>query len=238
MKLLEEAGLPAGVINFVPGRGGQVGDPVMASTRTWPACTSPARTAVFQRHVEDHRRQHRASYEQLPAHRGRDRRQGLRLRPPSRRRRRPGHRPGPRRLRVPGPEVLGRQPRLHPANPLAGRARSACWPRSAAHQDGRRHRLPQLHERGDRPGTPTTSIKGYIDRAKQGPRQGEILAGGECDDSKGYFIEPTVIQAKDPDFKIMEEEIFGPVLTVYVYPDEGPATKTLRAVRHAPRPTR
>ncbi len=62
-------------------------------------------------------------------------------------------------------------------------------------------------------------IKSYIEFAQESD-QGEILCGGKCDDSKGFFIEPTVILAKDPKFKTMEEEIFGPVLTVYVYEDE------------------
>ncbi|PID58433.1 MAG: 1-pyrroline-5-carboxylate dehydrogenase [Ignavibacteriae bacterium] len=61
------------------------------------------------------------------------------------------------------------------------------------------------------------SIKSYIDFAKKS-KDAEIIAGGNYDDSKGYFIEPTVIVAKDPKFKTMEEEIFGPVLTIYVYP--------------------
>lgn len=60
-------------------------------------------------------------------------------------------------------------------------------------------------------------IKGYIDFATESD-DAEILIGGKCDDSKGYFVEPTVILAKTPDFKTMVEEIFGPVLTVYVYP--------------------
>lgn len=63
------------------------------------------------------------------------------------------------------------------------------------------------------------SIKGYIDRAKASP-DAEVILGGECDRSKGWFIQPTVIQAKTPDYETMREEIFGPVLTVYVYPDE------------------
>ncbi len=45
----------------------------------------------------------------------------------------------------------------------------------------------------------------------------EIIAGGNYDKSKGYFIEPTILLTKDPQFKTMCEEIFGPVLTVYVY---------------------
>jgi 1-pyrroline-5-carboxylate dehydrogenase len=60
------------------------------------------------------------------------------------------------------------------------------------------------------------SIAGYIDKAKQNPMN-EIIAGGNCDKSKGYFIEPTVILTKDPASITMCEEIFGPVLTIYVY---------------------
>ena len=61
------------------------------------------------------------------------------------------------------------------------------------------------------------NIKGYIEYAKQSD-DADILCGGGCDDSVGYFVEPTVIVAKDAHFKTMEEEIFGPVVTVYVYP--------------------
>jgi 1-pyrroline-5-carboxylate dehydrogenase len=62
-------------------------------------------------------------------------------------------------------------------------------------------------------------IKSYLDKAKQDPAAG-IWVGGECDKSKGYFVQPTVIEAKDPRFVTMCEEIFGPVLTVYVYPPD------------------
>lgn len=61
-------------------------------------------------------------------------------------------------------------------------------------------------------------IKSYIDHAKSSPKL-EIIAGGKYDDSKGYFIEPTIIVTTDPMEKIMQEEIFGPVLTIYVYKD-------------------
>ena len=61
------------------------------------------------------------------------------------------------------------------------------------------------------------SIREYIDYAAQS-KDAEVLTGGS-DDSVGYFIRPTLIHAKSPDFKTMVEEIFGPVLTVYVYPD-------------------
>lgn len=60
--------------------------------------------------------------------------------------------------------------------------------------------------------------KEYIDYAKVS-EDAEVICGG-YDDSKGYFIYPTLIEAKKPDFKTMVEEIFGPVMTVYVYPDD------------------
>ena len=63
------------------------------------------------------------------------------------------------------------------------------------------------------------SIKEYIDFAKES-KEAEIITGGKCDDSKGYFIEPTTIVTTNPKFKTMEEEIFGPVLSIYVYEDK------------------
>jgi 1-pyrroline-5-carboxylate dehydrogenase len=61
-------------------------------------------------------------------------------------------------------------------------------------------------------------ITGIIEQAKKDG--GEVLAGGEWDDSKGYFIQPTVIVTKDPKSITMTQEIFGPVMTVYVYEDD------------------
>lgn len=60
------------------------------------------------------------------------------------------------------------------------------------------------------------SITGYIEKARQNPMN-EIIAGGKYDKSKGYFIEPTVIVTKDASSLTMCEEIFGPVVTIYVY---------------------
>ncbi|PTB91697.1 1-pyrroline-5-carboxylate dehydrogenase, partial [Marivirga lumbricoides] len=59
-------------------------------------------------------------------------------------------------------------------------------------------------------------ISGYIEKVKES-NVAEIVAGGEYDDSKGYFIQPTVVVTKDPQFLTMKEEIFGPVVTIYVY---------------------
>ncbi len=61
-------------------------------------------------------------------------------------------------------------------------------------------------------------ISGYIAQAKEDGQQ--IVIGGHCDKSIGYFIEPTVIQVDDPRYKSMCEEIFGPVLSIYIYEDD------------------
>ncbi|CAJ0948187.1 unnamed protein product, partial [Mesorhabditis belari] len=61
--------------------------------------------------------------------------------------------------------------------------------------------------------------KSYIDYAKTGQDGAKIVLGGKCDDSKGYYIEPTLITVTNPKSKLLTEEIFGPVVTVYVYED-------------------
>lgn len=73
-------------------------------------------------------------------------------------------------------------------------------------------------------------IMGYIEKAKN-TADAEIIFGGNGDKSTGYFIEPTVILANDPHFVTMEEEIFGPVLSVYIYEDED-FDKTLELVNN------
>jgi 1-pyrroline-5-carboxylate dehydrogenase len=72
------------------------------------------------------------------------------------------------------------------------------------------------------------NIKGYIDRAAKDPKA-KILVGGTADKSKGYFIHPTVILTTDPDYLTLKEEIFGPVLTIYVY-DESQFEETMDLV--------
>ncbi|MBL7134938.1 MAG: aldehyde dehydrogenase family protein, partial [Phycisphaerae bacterium] len=63
------------------------------------------------------------------------------------------------------------------------------------------------------------SITGYIDHARSS-RDAKIIAGGGRDRATGYFIQPTVIVAETPNFRTMVKEVFGPVLTVYVYPTD------------------
>lgn len=71
-------------------------------------------------------------------------------------------------------------------------------------------------------------IKGYIDYIRT-QSDAQIIAGGVCDDSKGYFIQPTVVLTTNPKFRTMCEEIFGPVITIFVYEDAD-WEKTLRLV--------
>lgn len=72
------------------------------------------------------------------------------------------------------------------------------------------------------------SITAYIETAKK-DKKAKILAGGQYSSAEGYFIQPTLIEAKDPKFVTMCEEIFGPVLTIYVY-DENKFEQTLDLV--------
>lgn len=71
-------------------------------------------------------------------------------------------------------------------------------------------------------------IKSYIDKARK-DKDATIIAGGECNKKEGYFIQPTVIETTNPQYVTMCEEIFGPVLTLYVYP-AGQFEKTLELV--------
>lgn len=70
--------------------------------------------------------------------------------------------------------------------------------------------------------------KGYIERAEKSS-EAQVIIGGKCDDSKGWFVEPTVIEASNPKYESVCEEIFGPILSVYVYEDKDWAA-TLRLV--------
>jgi len=71
-------------------------------------------------------------------------------------------------------------------------------------------------------------LKGYIGQAKK-DKTAKVVAGGGCDKTIGYFIEPTVIVTTDPHYTTMETELFGPVVTVYVYDDKD-WVKTLKLV--------
>ena len=122
-----------------------------------------------------------------------------------------------RLVRVPGTEVLGGLARVHPRHALARGARAA-----------RSRWSGEIHQ-GD-PTDLTTFMGAVIDgRAfarlsdavalAKSSTSASIVCGGGCDDSVGWFVEPTIIETSDPHFDTMERELFGPCLTVYPYPE-------------------
>jgi len=215
MQLLEEAGLPPGVINFVPGSGGDVGDICLADPHL-AGIHFTGSTRVFQqmwRTVGENIHRYK-SYPRIVGETG-------------------GkdfvfaHASADIQPLVTG-LVRGAFEYQGQKCSAASRAYIAksIWP---AVEAGLRSEMGKI-----RMGPPTDftnfcgavidrsafqSIVGYLEfvRANDG---GEILIGGTYDDSVGYFIEPTVILATDPNFKTMVEEIFGPLLTVFVYEDD------------------
>ena len=214
MKMFQEAGLPDGVINFVPGSGAQVGDPVMAHS-SLAGVHFTGSTEVFQRMWKQigtgiH------NYTQYP--------------------------------RIVG-ETGGKDFIFaHASSDLQALAvamvRGAyeyqgqkCSAASRAYIP--KSLWPQLLEQieamvaeigmGD-PRDFTNFMCAVIDKSSYGQlksaideakasNDADVVLGGKCDDSKGWFIEPTVIQAKDPAYVTMRDELFGPVMTVFVYDD-------------------
>ena len=215
MKLFEEAGLPDGVINFLPGSGGTVGDPVLASPQLGGVHFTGS-TAVFHGiwrtiggNIADY-----ASYPRIVGETG-------------------------------GKDFNFAHPSADPRSLVVALVRGAyeyqgqkCSAASRAYipkslwQDIRDDLCDAIGglkmggaedfscfvnaviDRGA-----FDNICSYIEHARQSP-DAEILCGGNADDTTGYFIEPTLILAGTPDFKTMTEEIFGPVLTVYLYDDD------------------
>ena len=215
MKLLQEAGLPDGVINFVPGPGATVGDPVLASphfaglqftgsegtfNHLWKGVADNLESyhsyprIVGETGGKDFIFVHKSAdirHVAVAALRGAFEYQGQKCSAPS-------------RMYVP----------------------ESIWP------DLRKKFLSEVAKikTGDVAdfscfmgavidNKAFKSITSYIDYAKESA-DAEIIAGGGYDDSIGYFVEPTVILSTDPQFKTMKEEIFGPVLTIYIYKDE------------------
>ncbi|MGC8723184.1 MAG: L-glutamate gamma-semialdehyde dehydrogenase [Acidobacteriota bacterium] len=214
LKVLQAAGLPDGVINFVPGRGGAVGDPVLASPH-FAGVHFTGSTAVFQgmwRTIGANIAKYK-SYPRIVGETG-------------------------------GKDFVFAHASADSAALVTALVRGAfefqgqkCSAASRAYipkslwPKVKEQLLAQIAE--IKMGSPLdfrnfmTAVidqnafkdhKGYIDFAKASP-EAEILCGGGCDDSLGYFIQPTVVQTTNPKFKLMEEEIFGPVLTLYVYED-------------------
>ncbi len=215
MKLLEEAGLPKGVINFVPGSGGQVGNPVMASSDL-AGIHFTGSTAVFQnmwKTIGDNISKMKY-YPRIVGETG-------------------------------GKDFIFAHNSADVDALVTAAIRGAFEYQGQKCSAASRMYVPKSRwdefktkyvaevskiKMGD-PEDFTNfmsavidkaafdSITEYIDYAKNSD-DAEIITGGNYNDSKGYFIEPTTIVTTNPKFKSMEEEIFGPVLTIYVYEDD------------------
>ena len=214
MRVLEEAGLPPGVINFVPGEAVAVSERLLAD-RSLAGIHFTGSTAVFQslwKGVSQRLDQY-GSYPRLVGETG-------------------------------GKDFVLAHPSADVEALAAALVRGAfeyqgqkCSAASRAYVP--QSLWPELKRRlldliGDlRMGDVTdfrnfmgavidqrsfTKLEGYIAQARK-DRGVAILAGGGCNDSQGWFVEPTLIQVKDPKYRTMCEELFGPVLSLYVYPD-------------------
>lgn len=215
MKLWEEAGLPAGVINFVPGSGGEVGDPVLASPDL-AGIHFTGSTAVFQgmwKTIGENI--HKAKYyprivgetggkDFIFAHNTAD---------------------------VDALVVAAIRGAFEYQGQKCSAASRMYIPKSRWQEFKEKYVTEVNRIKMGNPEDFTnfmsavidkgafTTIKAYIDFAKES-KEAEIITGGKCDDSKGFFIEPTTIVTTNPRFKTMEEEIFGPVFTIFVYEDD------------------
>jgi 1-pyrroline-5-carboxylate dehydrogenase len=214
MRLFEEAGLPPGVINFVPGSGGQIGEPAMNHADLGGVHFTGS-TAVFQgmwRTVGTNISKYR-SYPRIVGETG-------------------------------GKDFIVAHASANDSELITALIRGAyeyqgqkCSAASRAYiaeSTWKRIRDPLCEQvsamaYGDVSDftnfmgavidkTSFNALKGYIGAAKS-DADADVICGGECDDSRGYFVAPTIIQAHDPHYVTMETELFGPVLTVYVYRD-------------------
>lgn len=214
MQILEAAGLPPGVINLVPGSGAEVGDPALASPDL-AGIHFTGSTEVFQTMWATVGRNLRR-YRNYPRLVGETGGKDFVFAHPS--------------AEVPAlVTALTRGAFEYQGQKCSAASRAfiprSLWPDVEA---GLRRQVAAIRL-GD-PADFTTfmgavidaaafkNIRGYLDWARSSPDV-EILIGGGSDDSRGWFIEPTVLLARRPDVRVMREEIFGPVLTVYVYDD-------------------
>ncbi|HSS75323.1 MAG TPA: L-glutamate gamma-semialdehyde dehydrogenase [Thermoanaerobaculia bacterium] len=224
MKLLQAAGLPDGVINFLPGKASKVGDPVLAHP-DFAGIHFTGSTPVFHsmwKTVGDNIDRYR-SYPRIVGETG-----GKNF-----------------VFAHPSADVeayvtaLVRGSFEYQGQKCSAGSRAyvpkSLWPRvkerlveevssiaMGSPLDFRNFMAAVIDE------SSFNRIMGYIDHAKTSS-EAEILVGGKGDKSEGYFIAPTVVVTTDPHFKLLREEIFGPVLTVYVY-DDAEIAKALELV--------
>jgi 1-pyrroline-5-carboxylate dehydrogenase len=206
LQILREAGLPDGVINFVPGSGGQVGNPVMAAPELGGVHFTGS-TGVFHdmwRTIGGNIANYRC-YPRLVGETG-------------------GkdfifaHASADVDALVTA-MVCSAASRAYIPQSLWPQVKAKLLAEVAALRMGDvadfRTFMGAVIDQGA-----YNDIKGFIDRAKKAKGKARIIAGGGCDPQVGWFIEPTVIEALDPLYETMVEEIFGPVLTLPVYADK------------------
>jgi 1-pyrroline-5-carboxylate dehydrogenase len=212
MKLLEEAGLPEGVINFIPGNSAEISD-IVLSHRELAGVNFTGSTEVFQsiwetvgRNVKGYRSYPRLVGETggkdfVVAHESAD-------------------------INVLA-TALVRGAFEYQGQKCSATSRAYIpdnmWPRvwEKMLEELKEIKVGSVEDFSNYMNavidkSSFDKIRAYIDLAGKSS-DAEIIFGGDCDDSVGYFIEPTVILTRDPEFVTMREEIFGPVLTVYVY---------------------
>ena len=212
MKMLEEAGLPAGVINFIPGSGGKVGNPVLSNSNL-AGVHFTGSTATFH-HIWKTIGNNIDKYKTYPRIVGETGGKDFCLAHES-----------------VGLDELSTA-MIRGAFEFQGQkcsAMSRAYIPTTIWDDLKNKYLSELET--VKVGSPRDftnfmnavidkpafdSIVSYIDYANESD-DAEIISGGTYDDSKGYFIQPTTILTTDPYFKTMEEEIFGPVLTIFLY---------------------
>ena len=220
MQLLEEAGLPPGVINMVTGDGLAVSEVALADPRL-AGIHFTGSTAMFQQLWQPGRREHRG-YRTYPRLVGETGGKDFVVAHPSA-----------------DPDVL-RTALVRGAFEYQGQKCSAASrayvPRSVWAADarrlpgrgrraelGRRHRPVELHGRGDRRPRRSTATRPRIDRAKADPRP-EVVAGGTSDDSEGYFVRPTVLRRRRPD----RRDLHAPSTSARSWPSTSTTTAELR----------
>ncbi len=214
MKMFEAAGLPPGVINFVPGSGAEVGDPVIADSRL-AGIHFTGSTAVFQG-IWSSIGKNIASYGQYPRIVG----------------------------ETGGKDFVFAHTSADVKALCVALVRGAFEYQGQKCSAASRAYIPKSRWRETREcleamigeltmgdvGDFTNFMGAVIDgnsfakqkeaiEAARASSEAEVLIGGECDDSEGWFVQPTVIEAKNPRYDTMERELFGPVLTLHVYDD-------------------
>jgi 1-pyrroline-5-carboxylate dehydrogenase len=216
MELLEEAGLPPGVINFVPGSAGEIGDPVLASEEL-AGIHFTGSTATFQ-HLWKTIGTNIAAYNSYPRIVGETGGKDFILAHPS---------ADPAVVKT----AMTRGAFEYQGQKCSAASRlfmpSNLWPevRDQLVQEVGGLKVGNVSDFGNFmgaviDGNSFKTQKAAIDEANAAGSDASVLIGGGYDDSDGWFVQPTVIETTDPEFRTMKEELFGPVVTAYVYDEK------------------